>query len=125
MIVECKIMPSPPQITKHEFGQFQQFIFELAGITLPASKQALVSGRLAKRLIFYELNSYGEYFKLLNNKLMSDEVQTAVDLLTTNETYFFILISCANKQWRHGGVIKFSGFGVLPVLVGKRLTVLL
>ena len=82
-------MPLPPQITKHEFTQFQQFIFELAGITLPDSKQALVSGRLAKRLNFYGLNSYGDYFKLLNNPSISGEVQIAVDLLTTNETYFF------------------------------------
>lgn len=82
-------MISMPQITSHEFGQFQQFIFEAAGITLPDSKQALVSGRLIKRLDFYGLKSYGAYFKLLKGPSASTEIQIAVDLLTTNETYFF------------------------------------
>lgn len=77
------------QITDKEFSEFQHFILESAGITLPASKKALVSGRLAKRLSFYHLDSYGAYFKLLNDPLFSHEIQMAVDLLTTNETYFF------------------------------------
>lgn len=78
-----------PQITDHEFNQFQHFIFESAGITLPDSKQALVSGRLAKRLNHYHLDSYGAYFKLLRDPSAASEIQVAIDLLTTNETYFF------------------------------------
>jgi chemotaxis protein methyltransferase CheR len=52
-------------------------------------KQALVSGRLAKRLAHYQLNSYGDYLKLLESRAIPAELQMAVDLLTTNETYFF------------------------------------
>jgi chemotaxis protein methyltransferase CheR len=33
--------------------------------------------------------SYTDYFKLLSSGKADAEVQTAVDLLTTNETYFF------------------------------------
>lgn len=76
-------------ITDQEFSQFQRFIFDAAGISLSSSKKALVSGRLAKRLLHRELGSYGAYFKLLMSGQADDEVQTAVDLLTTNETYFF------------------------------------
>lgn len=76
-------------ITDHEFNQFQRFIFEAAGITLSSSKKALVSGRLAKRLQHCRVDSYGAYFKLLTNGQSAAEIQTAVDLLTTNETYFF------------------------------------
>ena len=76
-------------ITDQEFARFQRFIFEMAGITLSASKQALVSGRLAKRLAFHQLESFSEYFHLLSSGHHNDEVQKAVDLLTTNETYFF------------------------------------
>lgn len=78
-----------PTITDQEFNQFQGFIFEAAGITLSSSKKALVSGRLAKRLQHCHLDSYSAYFKLLMSGHSADEVQTAVDLLTTNETYFF------------------------------------
>lgn len=76
-------------ITDHEFSQFQNFIFEAAGISLSTSKKALVSGRLAKRLVHHQLQSYGAYFKLLTSGHAPAEMQMAVDLLTTNETYFF------------------------------------
>jgi chemotaxis protein methyltransferase CheR len=76
-------------ITDGEFTQFQRFIYEAAGITMAASKKALVCGRLAKRLQHCGVNSYGEYFRLLASGKSPAETQTAVDLLTTNETYFF------------------------------------
>ena len=75
------------RLSDTEFGQFQRFIFETAGITLTDAKKALVSGRLAKRVSACQLNSYGEYFRLLGES--PQELQNAVDLLTTNETYFF------------------------------------
>jgi chemotaxis protein methyltransferase CheR len=80
---------SAVNISDSEFTQFQRFIYEAAGITMAPSKKALVSGRLAKRLAHCGVNSYGEYFKLLASGKSPAEVQTAVDLLTTNETYFF------------------------------------
>ncbi len=76
-------------ITDNEFAQFQRFIFEAAGITMADAKKALVTGRLGKRLAFHGLQSFGAYFKLLKSGLHPGEVQMAVDLLTTNETYFF------------------------------------
>jgi chemotaxis protein methyltransferase CheR len=76
-------------ITDQEFTEFQRFIFDAAGISLSSSKKALVSGRLAKRLHHCQLGSYNAYFQLLMSGKAPDEVQTAVDLLTTNETYFF------------------------------------
>ncbi|MFZ2300669.1 MAG: protein-glutamate O-methyltransferase CheR, partial [Gallionella sp.] len=76
-------------INDQEFSQFQKLIYQLAGISLSPTKKALVSGRLAKRLIQHRLDSYGAYFKLLTAGHNAGELQMAVDLLTTNETYFF------------------------------------
>jgi chemotaxis protein methyltransferase CheR len=76
-------------ISQGEFARFQRFIFDKAGITMSDSKKALVSGRLAKRLQHFGLPSYDAYFRLLTDGAHKDEVQLAVDLLTTNETYFF------------------------------------
>jgi chemotaxis protein methyltransferase CheR len=76
-------------ISDSEFAQFQRFIYDAAGITLPDTKKALVSGRLAKRLAACQVASYGDYFKVLKSGKSPTEQQTAVDLLTTNETYFF------------------------------------
>ncbi len=76
-------------ITDAEFTQFQQFIFDAAGISMADAKKALVTGRLGKRLAAHGLDTFGAYFKLLSSGQHPDEVQMAVDLLTTNETYFF------------------------------------
>ncbi|MBI5659645.1 MAG: protein-glutamate O-methyltransferase CheR [Nitrosomonadales bacterium] len=76
-------------ISDREFGQFQKLIYQLAGISLSPAKKALVSGRLAKRLAQHRLGSYGDYFNLLTAGNGATELQVAVDLLTTNETYFF------------------------------------
>jgi chemotaxis protein methyltransferase CheR len=76
-------------ITDAELVQFQRFIFDEAGITLSTTKKALVMGRLGKRLAAHELENFGDYFKLLTSGQHPREVQMAVDLLTTNETYFF------------------------------------
>ena len=76
-------------ITDKEFAQFQRFIHEAAGITLTPSKKPLVCGRLGKRLNKHRINSYTEYFGLLKSGRAPEEVQIAIDLLTTNETYFF------------------------------------
>ena len=77
------------QISAAEFAQFQRFIFESAGISMADAKKALVMGRLGKRLALFKLESFGDYFRLLSSGQHPDEVQMAVDLLTTNETYFF------------------------------------
>lgn len=76
-------------INDKEFSQFQNLIYEIAGISLSAAKKPLVSGRLAKRLREHQLSNYGDYFKLLSSGKHPGEIQAAVDLLTTNETYFF------------------------------------
>lgn len=76
-------------INDREFSQFQSLIYDIAGINMTEAKKPLVVSRLAKRLREHQLNSYGEYFKLLRSKEHPDELQTAIDLLTTNETYFF------------------------------------
>lgn len=76
-------------LTDAELAQFQRFIFEQAGITMSAQKKALVMGRLGKRLAHHGLETFGAYLELLASGQQPQEVQIAVDLLTTNETYFF------------------------------------
>jgi len=77
------------QLNDAEFNQFRTWLHRTSGISLAPSKQALVSGRLSKRLRHRELNSFGDYFRLIMQGTEAAELQTALDLLTTNETYFF------------------------------------
>jgi chemotaxis protein methyltransferase CheR len=76
-------------ISADEFKWMQQYLYRNTGIVLSDSKQSLVSGRLDKRLRFYGFNSYTEYFHLLGKPGHEQETVMAIDLLTTNETYFF------------------------------------
>lgn len=82
-------MQAVTPLTDGEFLQFQRFIHEVAGIALSDAKKPLVSGRLAKRLHQLRVDSYGSYFQLIASGKAPEETQIAIDLLTTNETYFF------------------------------------
>ncbi|MDH4201134.1 MAG: protein-glutamate O-methyltransferase CheR [Spirochaetia bacterium] len=76
-------------LTEKEFTQFQKMIYEWAGIHMSESKKALISGRLLKRLRFYQFHSYQEYIDFILDPKNTEEKQIMVNLLTTNETYFF------------------------------------
>lgn len=83
-------MPSLGEVlSDKEFDEVQRFIFEAAGIHLSPAKKALVCGRLARRLQVHKLARYTDYVTMLRDKQHGAEAQIAVDLLTTNETYFF------------------------------------
>jgi len=76
-------------LTDQEFASFQQLLNQIAGIHLSPAKKPLVTSRLSKRLKQRQCKSFGEYYQQLRGHGGQDELQIAVDLLTTNETYFF------------------------------------
>ncbi|AJQ97114.1 CheR family methyltransferase [Gynuella sunshinyii] len=78
----------PPALTDDEFELFRQLIYDVAGISLSTAKKALVAARLLKRVKYFGMASYRDYFVLLKTP-GNDELQNAVDMLTTNETFFF------------------------------------
>lgn len=80
---------SPISINTAEFQKFKVWLLQTAGIDLKETKIKLVEGRLACRLRHYNLNSYSAYFEMITNGNERVETQMAIDLLTTNETYFF------------------------------------
>ena len=82
-------MTEPDHITDHEFGLFQRLIYKIAGISLSDAKKILLVGRLSRRLKQYEFATFTQYYRMLVSGEYPEEVQTMVDLLTTNETYFF------------------------------------
>jgi chemotaxis protein methyltransferase CheR len=81
--------PRHAQIGERDFQAIRTWIRGAAGISLSDQKKALVAGRLASRLRHHGLDSYGRYFELLQGGAHPEELQIAVDLLTTNETHFF------------------------------------
>jgi chemotaxis protein methyltransferase CheR len=80
---------SQSAITDQEFALFQRLIYKIAGINLSDAKKVLLVGRLQKRLRHHMLDSFSEYYRMLSAGKHPEELQIMVDLLTTNETYFF------------------------------------
>ncbi|WP_347985825.1 protein-glutamate O-methyltransferase CheR [Methylomonas sp. AM2-LC] len=78
-----------PVLENHEFMWIKDYLYKHAGIVLTDNKHALVSGRLDNRVRSLGLSSYSEYFRLLGKPGCELETLMAIDLLTTNETYFF------------------------------------
>ena len=97
------------KLSDQEFHQFQEMIFTIAGISMSQAKKQLVGGRLAKRLAHHGAHTYGEYFRYLMEPAGRAELQVAVDLLTTNETYFF-------REPKHFALLREQ---VLPSLKGQ------
>lgn len=91
MTVSAPLKSNTAAVVLHEkeFAQFRELIYRIAGISMSAAKKPLVASRLAKRLRYYGLASYAEYFQMITANNGKTELQMAVDLLTTNETHFF------------------------------------
>jgi chemotaxis protein methyltransferase CheR len=81
--------PMVSTITDQEFALFQRLIYKIAGISLSDAKKVLLVGRLSKRLKHYDFGTFSQYYRMLATGHHPEELQVMVDLLTTNETYFF------------------------------------
>ena len=96
-------------LSEKEFRRYQALFADKLGIHLPDQKITLVGTRLWKRLRACGVSSYSDYFKLINQPDQSDELCQALELITTNETYFF-------REPRH---FEFLQQTVLPGLKNK------
>lgn len=78
-----------PKPTDHEFALYQELIKRRLGIFLPSHKKPLLCNRLNKRLFARQVDDFGSYFQLINHIDEESELKLALELITTNETYFF------------------------------------
>jgi chemotaxis protein methyltransferase CheR len=69
------------------FANYITLIHTATGIRIVKNRKAMLQGRIRKRVLALSLKSYEEYFDYI---LKHDEERIPfVDLVTTNETYFF------------------------------------
>jgi chemotaxis protein methyltransferase CheR len=71
------------------FRRISALMYESIGLSFGDAKRTLIASRLSTRIQRLGLGSYDEYFELISGQQDGGEFQMAVDLLTTNETYFF------------------------------------
>lgn len=72
-----------------EFKRIGEIMYEAVGLSYNDSKKSLIQSRLASRIQKLGLDGFADYIALLEDEQEAAEFQMAVDLLTTNETYFF------------------------------------
>ena len=72
-----------------DFERIRQLIYQRAGISLHAGKQAMVYSRLSRRLRETGQRSFAEYLQALEHGGSESDWQEFVNCLTTNLTAFF------------------------------------
>ncbi|MGE0784499.1 MAG: protein-glutamate O-methyltransferase CheR [Sandaracinaceae bacterium] len=84
------LFDSGPQLSIDEFRLLGQLINEFCGMSFAGDTRYVFERRLRDRLRELALNDFTEYYHyLLYHPNARSELETAVDLLVTNETYFF------------------------------------
>ena len=76
-------------LSEDTFRRITALMHAAVGLSFNDSKKPLVSSRLGPRLQRLGLDDYDAYVDLISRPDDGGEFQMAVDLLTTNETYFF------------------------------------
>ena len=75
--------------SEQEFSQFQKLIHQQLGIDLTPQKRAMLGHRLVKRVDALGLSGFGAYYQYIRQLENKSELDTALELITTNETFFF------------------------------------
>lgn len=86
---DFSVNPLLPQMSLAEFRILTTVLGEHIGFRFPDNKLQLVSARLASRLRGLGLDTYQAYTRFLQSPAGEQEMQFALELITTNETYFF------------------------------------
>jgi chemotaxis protein methyltransferase CheR len=74
-------------INNREFELLSSMVYEDVGINLTPIKKTLVENRLTSRMIYYGFENFSQYIRLL--QMNQSEKINMINLITTNETYFF------------------------------------
>lgn len=78
------------KMSEGEFRQIRDFIYDYCGLYFDIESKYVLEKRLNKRLIDLQLSSFKDYYYLLRySRERDEELSSVIDLLTTNETYFF------------------------------------
>lgn len=77
-------------MSEEEFRLLRDLVYNHCGLWFDEQNSYLLEKRLSRRLVVHQLKSFREYYQLLRfNRKREQELEEIMDLLTTNETYFF------------------------------------
>jgi chemotaxis protein methyltransferase CheR len=77
-------------LSDEEFHLLRDLVYNHSGLFFDDDSKYILEKRLGRRLAFHQLKSFKEYYQFLKfNRKRDQELADIMDLLTTNETYFF------------------------------------
>ena len=77
-------------MTDEEFRLIRDLIYNHSGLFFDNDSKYLLEKRLGKRVTLHSLSGYKDYYHFLRyNRGKDQEISDIMDVLTTNETYFF------------------------------------
>jgi chemotaxis protein methyltransferase CheR len=78
------------QLTEEEFRLIRDLIYNHCGLFFDTDSKYLLDRRLLQRLAHHGIASFREYYQFLKyDRRRNEEIADIMDILTTNETYFF------------------------------------
>lgn len=82
-------MAETTTISDEDFQKFREYFYRKTGIQFEQSKRYFVDKRLIDRIKATGSENFRNYFMMLRFEAEGHELQTLVNLMTVNETYFF------------------------------------
>jgi chemotaxis protein methyltransferase CheR len=77
-------------MSEEEFHLLRDLVYSYCGLWFDDQNSYLLEKRLGRRLVTHQLKTFREYYQFLRfNRKREQELEDIMDLLTTNETYFF------------------------------------
>ncbi|MFZ1107272.1 MAG: protein-glutamate O-methyltransferase CheR [Rhodomicrobium sp.] len=83
------LSPPLPAISPQEFAKFCEFFYRKTGIIFSESKRYFVERRVLERMEATQSPTFREYFAMVRFETGAQEMQSLVNAMTVNETYFF------------------------------------
>jgi chemotaxis protein methyltransferase CheR len=78
------------QLSEEEFRLIRDLIYNHCGLYFDQDSKYLLDKRLVSRLALHNLAGFREYYQFLKyDRKKEEELSDIMDILTTNETYFF------------------------------------
>jgi len=78
------------QLSEEEFRLIRDLIYSHCGLYFDQDSKYLLDKRLARRLTLHNLAGFRDYYQFLKyDRSKDEELSDIMDILTTNETYFF------------------------------------
>ncbi|MEH3120648.1 MAG: protein-glutamate O-methyltransferase CheR [Sphingomonas phyllosphaerae] len=82
--------PAPaPAIPPEDYARFCEFFYRKTGIMFGANKTYFVERRLQERMAATKSATFRDYFTMVRFQASGEEMQSLVNAMTVNETYFY------------------------------------